>query len=130
MTGFINDYRDGQIYADRRAGMSYGELAEKYGISRQRCKQIHDDVAYMHHVKSDSLEGRVYAIARTLGSKRPKRAINAMERHGFGEGSTWEEISSAKGIGHVCAVVIAAAVMAEIPEKEKAWLKDHGYHIG
>lgn len=130
MTGFVNDYRDGQIYADRKAGMSYGALAEKYGISRQRCKQIFDGVAYMYQVDSKSLEGRVYAIARELGCQRPNRALNAMMRNGINYDSTWEDIASIRGIGHVCAVILAAAVMAEIPEKEKAWLKNHGYHIG
>ena len=86
--------RNEQVYLDRMSGMKYGELSEKYGVTRERIRQIVlkqvrkiEYEAMMEERKKAALNGEVsfYDLIKTLDifkecSGQVVRGLNAFFR--------------------------------------------------
>ena len=87
--------RNEQVYLDRMSGMAYKELSEKYGITRERIRQIVmkqvrkiEYEAMLEDVKKNALEGNIsfYDMVKTLDifkacSGQVIRGLNAFFRN-------------------------------------------------
>lgn len=87
--------RNEQVYLDRMSGMKYSELSEKYGVTRERIRQIIlkqvrkiEYEAMLEERKKNALEGDVsfYDLVKTLDifkacSGQVIRGLNAFFRN-------------------------------------------------
>lgn len=120
--------RDDELADDREGGATFRELAEKYGISRQRCHQIYSVVMRGRERSGDALFVKVRAAAARVGTPHVGRAYNAIRKYALeGDGVTWDDIVSCRNVGKVTAVVIAMVLGVEVPEDVLDMLRLRGY---
>lgn len=122
------DERNETLADEHDQGATFAELASKYGISRQRCKQIYDVVAKSRERSEDQLFVKVKRAAALVGTPHVGRAYNAARRYAFDENdTTWDDLIGYRNIGVVTAAVIAEAFGIDIPEDTLDMLMLRGY---
>lgn len=120
--------RDTKIADEHASGATFTELADRYGISRQRCHQIDEAVKKSRERSKDSLYASVARAACVVNTKQAARAYNMILKHGMDECvPTWEEISSTYNVGIVTAAVIAVTLGVPIPSDVVDELRLRGY---
>jgi len=73
--------RNNEIVADRNAGMTLAELSEKYGISRERARQICKLMEMRQEREDDELWQRLEDAARRIGCESVvMRTYNVVKR--------------------------------------------------
>lgn len=120
--------RDERIADEHANGATFAELAERYGITRQRCQQIDEAVRRSRERSEDDLYTRVLVASRAVGTSHVARAYNVIWMHGMDKlVPTWDEISSIRNVGIVTAAVIAVTLGVEIPNSAMDELMLKGY---
>lgn len=120
--------RDAKIADEHASGATFAELAERYGITRQRCQQIDDAVRRSRERSEDDLYVRSTRAADVVGTSHVSRAYNVIFMHRMDErATTWHDIASTRGVGIVTAAVIAVTLGVPIPSGVVDDLRLRGY---
>lgn len=120
--------RDERIADEHASGATFAELADRYGITRQRCQQIDDAVRRSRERSGDDLYVRSTRAADVVGTSHVSRAYNAISTHRMDERApTWVDIASTRGVGIVTAAVIAVTLGVPIPSDVVDDLRLRGY---
>lgn len=73
--------RNNEMMSDREAGMTLSELSEKYGVSRERVRQICRHVELTREREDDELWQRLEEAARRIGRESVvMRTYNIVKR--------------------------------------------------